>query len=57
MFKIENNNINNRNITLLAKSNDNIPNMGVLLLLLTLLPSIACLSVMDYFIALNFLQH
>lgn len=55
MFKIESNNINN--ITLLAKSNDNIPNMGALLLLLTLLPSIACLSVMDYFIALNFLQH
>lgn len=57
--KTENNDINNKNIALLAKSNDNIiPNMGVLLLLpLKFFPSITCLSVVDYFNALIFLEH
>lgn len=59
MFKIENNGINNKNIALLANSNDNlIPNMGVLLLIpLTFLPSVACISMMNYFNALVFLGH
>lgn len=54
MFKIKNNNINNKNIALLANLNYNItPNMWVLLLLpLTFFTLIACLLVMDDFNAL-----
>ena len=59
MFKIENSNINNKSIALMANSNDNIIlNVGVLSLLpLTFLPSILCRSVMDYFNVLIFLEH
>ena len=59
MFKIENSNINNKSIALMANSNDNIIlNVGVLSLLpLTFLPSILCRSVMDYFNVLIFLSY